>query len=60
MFFCIFLLLTFMLAHTVKITWMQFFSEQYLDEKSILEFTACVSEFQIKSDPIYAENLKTT
>lgn len=60
MLFCIFLLLAFMLTPTVKIIWVQFFSEQCLEEKSILEFTACVSEFQIKSDPIYTENLKTT
>ena len=49
-----------MLAQTVKIIWVQFLSEKRLDEKSILEFTACVSEFQLKSDSIYAENLKTS
>lgn len=43
----------------MKIIWVQFY-EQCLDEKSILEFTACVSEFQIRSDLIYTENVKMT
>lgn len=60
MLFCIFLLLTFILAQMVKIIWVSLFSEKCLDEKNILEFTTSVSEFQIKSDPIYTENVKTT
>lgn len=60
MLFCIFLLLTFILAQMVKIIWVSLFSEKCLDEKNILEFPTSVSEFQIKSDPIYTENVKTT